>query len=303
MKPSKLLRLIFLSFHSSAIAMSFLNMNALLRSSSPRLFRKQIASSLGTCSNYSPAGSLSMSHKRFFSTDNKKTEELLFERGNEQFTLIRTGLGFSSFHTAYWIWYTTDFVPAVNAANIPELYVDPMLGVTGTLFAAGLQLIFFAWPKRLVSRLTYKPPRQVEGQMIPAQFCIYTHAILGVVPATQPAAVVPVTGNHTLLNPSTSEAKEVLADFSDQLQNYRGYLPIRHPKMSWPPLMLDFRDTSKIPHPDRFLQALLNPKYFVAIDDNESEDYGRRHSAFGRPKESRLRTITKQRQKHQQKRR
>ncbi|GAX22017.1 hypothetical protein FisN_6Hh264 [Fistulifera solaris] len=234
---------------------------------------------------------------RFVSSSPRKDEEelLLFERGNEQFTLIRTGLGFSSFHTAYWIWYTTDFVPAVNAANIPELYVDPMLGVTGTIFAAGLQVIFFAWPKRLVSRLTFRAAREEQ----PAQFRIYTHALLGVLPATRPTAVVPVTNNTTsLMNPSSPEAKEVLADYADQLSSYRGYLPIRHPKISWPPLMLDFRDSSNIPHPDRLLQALLNPKHFVAMGEEE-EGYGRRQSAFGR--ESRLKTVTKLRQKHQKK--
>jgi hypothetical protein len=269
-------------------------MNYLFNSLSPRALLGQ--RTFSTFRTSASGGVFSTCHSRFFSSSSGKEEEelLLFERGNEQFTLIRTGLGFSSFHTAYWIWYTTDFVPAVNAANIPELYVDPMLGVTGTFFAAGLQLIFFAWPKRLVSRLTFKACR--NGQ--PAQFRIYTHALLGVVPATKPAAVVPVANSATtLLNPSSPEAKEVLADYSDQLSSYRGYLPIRHPKISWPPLMLDFRDSTKIPHPDGLLQALLNPKHFVAMGE---EEHGRRQTGFGR--ESRLKTITKVRQKHQRRR-
>ncbi|GAX09365.1 hypothetical protein FisN_6Lh264 [Fistulifera solaris] len=256
----------------------------MLRALGSRLLRCQLT--FPTFHTSSPASVLSTC-RSVSSSSPRNDEEPLFERGNEQFALIRTGLGFSSFHTAYWIWYTTDFVPAVNAANIPELYVDPMLGVTGTIFATGLQLIFFAWPKRLVSRLTFRPATEEQ----PAQFRIYTHTLLGVLPATKPAAIVPVASSMaSLLNPSSPEAKEVLADYADQLSSYRGYLPIRHPKISWPPLMLDFRDSSNIPHPDRLLQALLNPKHFVAMGDE------------GRRQESRLKTVTKLRQKHQRRR-
>lgn len=43
------------------------------------------------------------------------------------YTLLRTGIGFSSFHTMYWLWYVTDFIPAVNASPMEQLHVDPML--------------------------------------------------------------------------------------------------------------------------------------------------------------------------------
>lgn len=292
---------ITLIYLTSELIHNQLEMASLLHHSSRPLFRHALVNRKSTYP-VTPTQFTLEKVKRCLSSAANQTEELLFERGNDQFTLIRSGLGFSSFHTAYWIWYTTDFVPTVNAANIPELYVDPMLGITGTLFAAGLQLLFFAWPKRLVSRLTYRPSRDIGGQIVPAQFCVYTHAILGVVPATVPSAVIPVTNDkgHSLIDPSTHEAKEVLANFSDQLQNYRGYLRIRNPKMSWPPLVLDFRDSSKIPHPDRLLQALLNPKQFVAMD--QTENYERRYVPLGQTRESRLRKITKQRQKHQKRR-
>ena len=107
-------------------------------------------------------------------SDNKNNEDepeiVLYKRKiNTSVTLMRSGFFFSSAHTAYWIWYTTDFIPTVNAAALHDLHVDPMIGVAGICFAAALQAAFVIYPKRLVSKLTYRPRSQ--------KMVVYTHRL------------------------------------------------------------------------------------------------------------------------------
>jgi len=145
-------------------------------------------------SSSSPSSSSKLGNKnKKDQTDSSAKEEILFERGPSDYTLMQSGLGFSCFNIAYWIWYTNDFIPVVNASPMPELHIDPMLGVSGIVFASLIQTIFFLYPRRLVSRLTYRPSCTVGGQPVGAQFWIYTHTVPLIRPNTvKPAMIVPV---------------------------------------------------------------------------------------------------------------
>ena len=223
-------------------------------------------------------------------------EVLLFERGPDQYALMRSGLGFSCFHTAYWLWYTTDFIPAVNASPMPELHIDPMLGLVGIGFAGLIQSIFMVFPSRLVSKLTYKPDRLVGDQFVPAQLWIYAHRLPSIRPSAKAAVVIDIAKqpkNWTLMD--ASEAQQVMGS----LDTFLGRLAIRPPGgLSWPPYLLDFRPDSTIPDTNRLLQALVNPQKLSMAKEEEEDRFRRR----GKKYESRLKSVARQRKHHKKRR-
>ena len=243
-------------------------------------------------------------------------EELLFEGSREKFALMRTGLGFSCFHTAYWLWYTTEFIPNVNASPMQNLHVEPAVGWAGFVFGLAIQAVFFVYPKRLVSRLTYRPAGFVsDGMAAPAQVSIYTHQLPLIQPATRPTAVVRMSSSEettaTLLDPLSKPASVLIDQLNGDIQAYEGVLAIRNPnktRLPWRfPLLLDFQKDTRVPNSSRLLQALLYPQDLWRQQHHEYvDDYDRDHDNYyhrsrmsrqARKNESRLRKITRKRRK------
>jgi hypothetical protein len=210
-------------------------------------------------------------------------EIVLYERGPGRNALARSGLGFSSFHTAYWLWYTADFIPTVNAAEMQDLHIDPMLGVVGIVFASVIQTIFFTYPKRLVSRLTWKPDAR--------QLLFYSHNIPFVTLAT--TATIYTLGDAPVLDPSSADAKHLLGKLSGDFSQYRGHMAVAK-KGQWPPFLLDLREASDVAEPELMLEALLSPD---RMGGTVSTDSKRRNRATpnSRRKESNLRKIVRRR--------
>jgi hypothetical protein len=214
--------------------------------------------------------------------DNNEPEILLYQRKtNPSLTLMRSGFFCSAAHTAYWIWYTTDFIPTVNAAALHDLHVDPAVGVAGICFAAALQTAFMIYPKRLVSKLSYRPRSQ--------KIMVYTHRFPLMRPSLFPAASFPVgTQNERVktqqtvsdeantkdkidktqikylkLNPSSPEAVQIVSEFKGDVTQYRGHLQVGQ---SWPRYAIDIRSALDVPEPELLLEALLRPEYFSPKD-------------------------------------
>jgi hypothetical protein len=211
-------------------------------------------------------------------------EIVLYERGPGRNTLARSGLGFSSFHTAYWLWYSADFIPTVNAAEMHDLHIDPMLGVVGIVFAVSIQAIFFTYPKRLVSKLTWKQDAR--------QLLFYSHNIPFVTSSTTPK--IYTLGEGPVLDPSSSDAKHLLGKLSGDISQYRGHMAVAA-KGQWPPYLLDLRETSDVVEPELMLEALLSPDRMGGT--NASTDSKRRKgvSPNSRRHESNLRKIVRRR--------
>jgi hypothetical protein len=207
-------------------------------------------------------------------------EIVLYERGPGRNALARSGLGFSSFHTAYWLWYTADFIPTVNAAEMHNLHIDPMLGVVGIVFASVIQAIFFTYPKRLVSRLTWKSEAR--------QLLFYSHTIPFVTPATSPTIFT--LGESPVLDPSSSDAKHLLGKLSGDISQYRGHMAVAK-KGQWPPFLLDLRETGDVREAELMLEALLSPDKMGGTASNDSK----RINPSSRRKESNLRKIVRRR--------
>lgn len=205
-------------------------------------------------------------------TNGKAEDEglVLFERGSENYTIMRSGLGVSCLHTAYWIWYTTDFIPLVNASPMEDLHIDPMLGVVGIMFGALINAAFILYPRRLISRLVYKPDRIIDGgQEVPAQFWLYTHTLPAIQPGKRPMTVIPAHSEEdpkwSLLDTASDEADEMVKRvLAKELDGYRERVVINAPgrAASMFPYLLEFREDTTVPDPNLFVQALLYPNQF-----------------------------------------
>lgn len=211
-------------------------------------------------------------------------EIVLYERGPGRNALARSGLGFSSFHTAYWLWYTADFIPTVNAAEMHDLHIDPMLGVVGIVFASVIQAIFFTYPKRLVSRLTWKSEAR--------QLLFYSHNIPFVTPAT--TATIYTLGDAPVLDASSSDAKHLLEKLSGDISQYRGHMAVAK-KGQWPPFLLDLRESSDVVEPELMLEALLSPDRMGGTSSTDDSKRRNRASPNSRRHESNLRKIVRRR--------
>lgn len=204
----------------------------------------------------------------------------LFERGRENLRYIKGGMLVTFFQTGFWFWYTTEFIPQMNSSPDVQFHIDPIIGIVGTTVSAVLNLIVLAYPRRLISRFVYRPDCYVGDQPIPAQFWIYTHNIPFLRPSIRPALVLNIrqhliegrgeTGavdqqHRALVDPTTSEAKEIIMEGANFFDTYRGRLILRKPPgasiFAWPSFILDFRNDSKVSN--MFFSALFYPNNFL----------------------------------------
>jgi hypothetical protein len=254
------------------------------------LFRGMKVADATAAASYSPL--------RCFSTHPQKNEPeepeiVLYQRKtNPSVTLMQSGFAFSSLHTAYWIWYTTDFIPVVNAAQMQDLHVDPAIGWAGIAFAATLNFVFYLYPKRLVHKLSLRPDSQ--------KIIVYTHRPPLMRPNIYPIASFPV-GKHKAersdsdskkmtkylkLNPSSPEALVIVKEYGGDVTRFRGNLKVGS---RWPYYNLNIQSAKDVPEPELLMEALLRPEYFGSRDllmqqDEITTAYGSGPHRWGRPK-------------------
>lgn len=212
-------------------------------------------------------------------------EIVLYERGPGRNALPRSGLGFSAFHTAYWLWYTSDFIPTVNASEMHQLHIDPMVGVVGIVFSSIIQAIFFTYPKRLVSRLTWKPDSK--------QLLYYTHTIPFVTPVATSPWVYSV-GDAPVLDATSADAKHLVDKLLGDLSQYRGHLAVAK-KGQWPPFLLDLSDPNDVSEPDLMFEALMAQDNMGGVSARSSSSLPRKKKGSKPQRESRLRKIVRRR--------
>lgn len=112
-------------------------------------------------------------------------EIILFQRNelidtsnqNRSILFMRGGLIFSCFHTLYWIWYTTVFIPLVNSSQFEYLHISESIGLSGIALASTIQSIFFYFPYRMVSKMTFRPSEH--------KIYLYTYQIPWIRPSTK----------------------------------------------------------------------------------------------------------------------
>jgi hypothetical protein len=204
--------------------------------------------------------------------DNNDDFMLMYHRNSSRNTAHRAFFGVSVFNTVYWLWYTLDFVPAVNASPIEDLHIDPAVGIGG--FALGLMInsLTVLYPISSISRLSYSPTQE--------KWRLWGHSLPLLGPSMGQPKEFPL-GDLTT-DRGSADTKKVL---KNGIEAFSGHLGIAVKGAKFPYLM-EIKEPTELPGDNELLlQALLNPGLLA-----DSKKNLRKNERRGKNKKRRKRT-------------
>ena len=95
-------------------------------------------------------------------TSNDNDFTILYKRDPKRTFFPRVLFGSSMVHSAYWLWYVLDFIPAVNAANIEMIQVNPSVGYVGFTLSAIMLGAATIYPKYLIGEIAFDTRKQMK---------------------------------------------------------------------------------------------------------------------------------------------
>mmetsp|Transcript_21594 Transcript_21594/g.60116 ORF Transcript_21594/g.60116 Transcript_21594/m.60116 type:complete len:220 (+) Transcript_21594:305-964(+) len=175
----------------------------------------------------------------------------MYERNAERNMIPRIATGISYFITAYWTWYVTDFVPAVNASPIEDLHIDPTIGYLGMGLGLMTNIVATLYPIQTISKISM-PVTSSQPY-----FRVHMHTF----PFIQPSAkFVDYPLGKLYLDTKSGDTKTILNQFKGDISQFRGHLGISIAD-HYVPILMEIRDanelTSSKQRNQRFVEALL----------------------------------------------
>jgi hypothetical protein len=238
-------------------------------------------------------------------------EVLLFQRhANASLALMRSGLAFTTFHSLYWIWYVNEFIPMVNQAAMQELHINPAVGYGGLLLAFIANAVFIYVPRRVVSKLGYRPQSK--------KIIVYTHRLPAIRPNRFPSASFPIgrpnfsttyaTGGKPVQEPTYFKLSPVSASYIMELAKQKsgsgGYVELGTDFTglltagpSRPYYMIQIQDPKDVPDPELLLEALQRPETLEEFLSWQTESPQHERSSFSSSSSSRGRLSARAPQK------
>lgn len=217
-------------------------------------------------------------------------EIVLFQRNRgatQTITVLRSGFIVSTCHTAYWIWYNTDFIPLVNASPMESLHISPTLGLFGLALAAAINIVFIAYPRRLIASIAYRPYNQ--------EIVVYTYRLPLIRPSLAPSRRISLSSSESSTS-TTTTALQPQHDLPGDLRSFRGHLKIGD---RWPRYTMEVTDPEQdIVQPALLLDALVDPPALVrrhVIDEDGEASTQWRSSRFRKKRSHRGRVRHKHR--------
>jgi hypothetical protein len=148
----------------------------------------------------------------------------------------------------YWLWYTLDFIPTVNASSLDQIHIDYTFGFLGMAISLSLQAATIVYPQRLVSKIQYDPSTQ--------NLTIFKHDVPTI--WASPFSRTYPLGTVTL-DAGSADAKKLV----DEQEWYRGPLALKVNKNQWMPLLVDLQDDDDLPDAALFTQIFVTPDQLV----------------------------------------
>ena len=200
----------------------------------------------GDLRHYSSTNNLSTETSSSSSTDDQSI--LLYRRDEARNVIPRSLFLFSTFNTSYWVWYVTDFVPAISAA---ELQVDASWGYAGLGIGLISNLVVGLYGTSLISTISYDPKHNnllVSKHTLPL--------LRGSAKATRYKV------GDLMIESSSNEKMEI---FERGIENFQGHLSLKNVLamngrrfFNYSPLLLEIRQPSEVNmNPDLVTELLL----------------------------------------------
>ena len=187
----------------------------------------------------------------------------LYQRQGDRIALLRAAWGISALNTTYWLWYSLDFIPAVNASPMEDLHIDPKIGWGALGLGVVINAVTAFYPSLLVSRMDYDSSKK--------QLLVYGHKLPLLSPSSIPTSY-PL--GHITMDPTGPELKTILADFQGDLSRFKGHLALKRSSKTFPLLLEIQNGREEIRDGETLLQALLRPKAFSAQSASNAKARG-----------------------------
>lgn len=177
----------------------------------------------------------------------------LYKRDEDRILKPRLALGLSALNTTYWLWYTLDFIPAVNASLMENLHIDPNVGWGALGLGIVINAITAIYPSLLISRLDYDP---IHNHLL-----VYRHQLPILTQSTKATSYE--LGDLTI-DPTDAELKKILGDMKGDWIKYKGHLALKR-KGEFIPLLMEVQNgREEVKDGEALLQAMLRPMVFSA---------------------------------------
>jgi len=198
-------------------------------------FRRWLAIEIGGCGDNRFHNRQDLRrHSSSSSTDDQLI--LLYRREESRNMIPRSLFLFSTFNTSYWVWYVTDFVPAISAA---ELQVDASWGYVGLGIGLVSNLVVGLYGTSLVSTISYDPKHN--------NLLVSKHTL----PLLRGSAKAKKYKVGDLMIESSSNDKMKI--FEHGIENFQGHLSLKsvlatsgRRYINYSPLLLEIRQPSEI---------------------------------------------------------
>ena len=140
---------------------------------------------------------------------------LLYKRDASRSLFPRLLLLFTTFHSSYWLWYTLDFTPTINARNIESVLIDPTVGYCGLGLSILMSVGALLYPKSLIEeiRLAESGEKSVF---------LRTYSLPFVTPSSPKRFPI-----GCVVLDSHNDAMKVINEYHGDIRKLEGYIPLQ----------------------------------------------------------------------------
>ena len=206
--------------------------------------------------------STTSTHKEFQGPERDASWILpLYQRDPDRVKIPRAAFGVSFLNTCYWLWYSLDFIPAVNASPVEDLHIDPMIGYGALGLGIAINVMTALYPSLLVARLDY---HEMENRVH-----LYRYKLPFVIQASTPTVY---RLGEVKIDTSDADLKKILEEYNGDWSRFKGHLALKVNGRSLP-LLMDVQNANEEVKNggEDLLQIMVRPKAFLASRSPEKK--------------------------------
>ena len=183
----------------------------------------------------------------------------LYQRDPDRVKIPRAAFGVSILNTCYWLWYSLDFIPAVNASPVEDIHIDPKIGYGALGLGIAINVMTALYPSLLVARLDYDETSNMLH--------LYRYKLPFVTVASTPTMY---RLGDIKIDTSDSDLKKILEVYKGDLSRFKGHLALKASRASLP-LLLEVQNADEEVKNggEDLLQIMVRPKAFLASRSQE----------------------------------
>jgi hypothetical protein len=156
-------------------------------------------------------------------------------------------------NTSYWLWYSLDFIPAVNASLVADLHIDPTIGYGALGLGIAINVVTALYPSLLVAKLDYDKTNN--------RLLLYRYNLPFVNVSSTPTMC---KLGEIKIDTSDSTLKMILQEYKGDWSRFKGHLALREKGRALPLLLEVQNGNDEVKNDgEDLLRIMLRPKSFL----------------------------------------